>query len=65
MLSNVMVVSTLLEIYAKYEIVEKTNKLFDKMHDANPHFFMHSCNFDAIYDTSYVMYNVNYFTLII
>ena len=32
-----MVLSTLLDIYAKYGSVEKIDKLFDKMHDANPH----------------------------
>lgn len=57
-----MVVSTLLDIFTKCG--RKKLKLFDKIHDANKKFF-YSCNFYALFDCLYIMYNINYLMLII
>jgi len=59
---DVMVVSALLDIYAKYG--RKTHELFDKMHDANKK-YSYSCNFETFVNALYIMYNTNYLMLII
>jgi len=60
-----MVVSSLVDIYAKYESIEKTQEWFDKMKNANKKSSSSPASyyFDSITDTLYISYNIKYLIL--